>query len=63
MRDFGSISDAVLAHLVTQRGVKVKLRIEIEAELPSGFTAEFVRVVTENGNALKFTQQSFETDE
>lgn len=63
MRDFGSISDAVLAHLVTQRGAKVKLRIEIEAELPSGFTAELIRVVTENGNTLKFTQQGFETED
>jgi hypothetical protein len=41
----------------------VKLRIEIEAELPSGFTAELIRVVTENGNTLKFTQQGFETED
>ena len=63
MRDFGAVADAVLAHLFTQRGAKVKLRLEIDAELPSGFTTEVIRVVTENGNTLKFVQQSFERDE
>lgn len=35
---------------------------EIGAELPNGFTPEVVRVVTENGSTLKFTQQSFGSD-
>lgn len=62
MRDFGNIADAVLAHLITQRGVKMKLRLEIDAESPSGFTPEVIRVVTENGNTLNFVQQSFERE-
>ncbi len=62
MRDFGAIADAVLAHLITQRGAKVKLRLEIDVELPSGFSTDVVRTVTENANTLKFSQQSFEAE-
>jgi predicted AAA+ superfamily ATPase len=63
MRDFGNIADAVLAHLITQRGARVRVRLEIDAELPSGFTPEVIRVVTEHANTLKFTQQGFERED
>jgi len=59
VRDFSTIANELLAHLVGQRGAKVMLRLEIDGQLPSGFSPEIVRVVLENGSALKFASNAF----
>jgi predicted AAA+ superfamily ATPase len=59
-RDAGRVADEVIAHLAGLVGSKVKVTLEIEAEIPSGAPDHVVRVVTENSRTLKFTSQGFE---
>jgi hypothetical protein len=59
-RDAGRIADEVISHLAGLVGSKVKVTLEIEAEIPSGAPDNVVRTVTENGRTLKFTSQGFE---
>jgi predicted AAA+ superfamily ATPase len=54
-RDASRIADEVIAHLSGLVGAKVRVTIEIEAEIPSGTPDQVVRVVTENSRTLKFT--------
>ncbi len=61
-RDAGRVADEVIAHLVGLVGAKVKVTLEIEAEVPSGTPDQVVRTVTENGRTLKFTSQGFEEE-
>ncbi|MBI2505469.1 MAG: AAA+ family ATPase, partial [Candidatus Latescibacteria bacterium] len=61
-RDASRIADEVLSHLSGLVGAKVKVTLEIEAEIPSGAPAQVVRTVTENGRTLKFTSQGFEVE-
>jgi hypothetical protein len=39
-------------------GSSVRVTLEIEAEIPQGAPDNVVRIVTENGRALKFTGNS-----
>ena len=61
-RDAGRVADEVIAHLAGLVGAKVKVTLEIEAEVPSGTPDQVVRTVTENGRTLKFTSQGFEEE-
>jgi hypothetical protein len=61
-RDAGRVADEVVAHLVGLVGAKVRVTLEIEAEVPSGAPDQVVRTVTENGRTLKFTSQGFENE-
>ena len=61
-RDAGRIADEVIAHLVGLVGSKVKITLEIEAEIPSGTPDHVVRTVTENSRTLKFTNHGFEAE-
>ena len=61
-RDAGQIAEEVVAHLVGLVGAKVKVTLEIEAEIPNGTPDEVVRVVTENSKTLKFTSQGLEKE-
>lgn len=61
-RDAGRIADEVISHLVGLMGSNVRVTLEIEADLPSGVSEHLVRTVTENGLALKFSNQGFETE-
>ncbi len=54
-RDAGRIADEVIAHLAGLVGSKVRVTLEIEAEIPSGTPDHVVRTVTENSRTLKFT--------
>jgi len=56
------IADEVLGHLTGQPGSKVRITLDIEAELPEGAPDTLVRVVTENGRTLKFKSQGFEKE-
>ena len=59
-RDAGKIADAVIQHLAGQMGAKVKVTLEIEADLPQGASDALIRTVTENANTLKFEGFGFE---
>lgn len=61
-RDASRIADEVLSHLAGLVGARVKVTLEIEAEIPGGAPAHVVRTVTENGRTLKFTSQGFEVE-
>jgi hypothetical protein len=61
-RDAGRIADEVVAHLAGILGAKVKITLEIEAEISSGVPDHVVRTVTENCRTLKFDSQGFEME-
>jgi len=61
-RDAGQIADEVVAHLEGLVNSKVRVTLEIEAEIPDGAPDQVVRTVTENSRTLKFKSQGFETD-
>ena len=43
-------------------GSKVKVTLEVEAELPDGAPEHVVRTVTENSRTLRFTSHGFEEE-
>ncbi|MEI2713686.1 MAG: Swt1 family HEPN domain-containing protein [Nocardioides sp.] len=57
--DFKNIADEVISHLVAS-GAHVSVRVEIEADHPSGFDDAKIRTISENANTLKFDQSGFE---
>lgn len=59
--DFKQIADEVLAHLATP-GTRLRVRVEIEAEAPDGFSEALIRTVRENAAVLKFDESSFEEE-
>jgi len=59
-RHDGFLRGNVAQHLTGLLDAKVKVTIEIEAELPSGAPENVVRTVTENCRTLKFDSQGFE---
>ena len=61
-RDAARIGDEVIAHLAGIVGARVKVTLEIEAEIPASVPDHVVRTVTENGRTLKFTSQGFEAE-
>jgi hypothetical protein len=61
-RDASRIADEIIAHLVVEPDARVVVTLEIEAELPAGAPDHLIRVVTENGRVLKFTNQGFEKE-
>lgn len=60
-RDAGKIADEVVAHLVGLVGSRVRVTLEIEAEIPDGAPEHVVRTVTENSRTLKFGSHGFES--
>jgi hypothetical protein len=61
-RDAGRIADEVIAHLAGLVRSRVKVTLEIEAEIPDGAPENVVRTVTENARTLKFSSQGFEAE-
>ena len=61
-RDAGQIGEEVISHLSGLVGSKVKVTLEIEADIPSGVTDDIVRTVTENSRTLKFNDHGFEKE-
>ena len=59
-RDMGRIAEEVLQHLITLPGSKVRVTVEIEAEVPEGVPDDIRRIVSENGQTLRFKAQGFE---
>jgi predicted AAA+ superfamily ATPase len=61
-RDAGRIAEEVISHLTGLVGSKVRVTLEIEAEVPDGAPDSVVRTVTENARTLKFTSHGFEKE-
>jgi hypothetical protein len=59
-RDASQIGEAIVQHLSGLVGANVEVRLEIQAQIPSGAPDEVVRTVTENARTLKFDQHGFE---
>lgn len=59
-RDMHQIVEAIVEQLTTLPGSEVKLRLEIEAEVPSGLERAKVRTLVENANTLGFIERSVE---
>ncbi|MGC9329675.1 MAG: AAA+ family ATPase, partial [Candidatus Hinthialibacter sp.] len=62
VRDVGKIAEEVISHLVGIVGSNVRVTMEIEADIPNGAPDNVVRIVTENGRTLKFTNHGFEME-
>jgi len=61
-RDAGRIAEEVITHLSVQKGARLKVILEIQAELPECANETLVRTVTENAKALKFDNHGFERE-
>ena len=59
-RDVDAIATSVVQHLAGLLDAKVKITLEIEADMPSGAPENVVRTATENCRTLKFNSQGFE---
>lgn len=60
-RDAGSIAEEIIQHLRLEKGAKVTVTMEIEADIPEGAKEKTIQTVNENCRVLKF--KSFEFDE
>jgi predicted AAA+ superfamily ATPase len=56
------IAENIVQHLEAVSGARVRLTLEIEAELPEGVPPQVKLTVLENGRTLKFTDQGFEEE-
>ncbi|WP_320203695.1 DUF499 domain-containing protein [Agrobacterium rosae] len=59
-RDIHQIVEAIVEQLTTIPGSEVKLKLEIEADVPAGLERAKVRTLIENANTLGFTEKSVE---
>jgi hypothetical protein len=61
-RDAAQIMDEVVKHLVSLNGAKVKVTLEIQAEVPNGVPTDVVHTVKENCKTLRFEAFGFEQE-
>lgn len=59
-RDVDAIATSVVQYLAGLLDARLKITLEIDAEIPSGAPENVVRTVTENCRTLKFDSQGFE---
>ena len=59
-RDIHQIVEAIVEQLTTLPGSQVRLKLEIEAEVPGGLERAKVRTLVENANTLGFIEKSVE---
>jgi predicted AAA+ superfamily ATPase len=59
-KELHRIVEAIVEQLTTLPGSEVKLRLEIEAEVPAGLERAKVRTLIENANTLGFIEKSVE---
>jgi hypothetical protein len=58
VKSFDAILNAVVMELLRTGSAKVKLKLEIEAETPAGFSQADISVVRDNAQQLKFNTNS-----
>lgn len=56
--DMGQIVEAIVEQLTTLPGADVTLKLEIDAEVPSGLDRSKVRTLMENASTLGFVDKS-----
>lgn len=56
------IAQSIVAELVRSAGSKVRLRLDIEGEAPSGYADDVVSVVTDNATTLRISGAAFEDE-
>ena len=61
-RDVGLVTDEVIQHLTTLKNAKVRITLDIDADIPEGIPEDVARTVLENCKTLKFEQQALESD-
>lgn len=61
-RDVGVIAAEVLHHLAKLPGARVRVMLEVQAEIGSGVPDDVIRTVTENCRTLKFLNHGFEKE-
>ncbi len=61
-RDAGRIAEEVITHLVGLMRGKVRVTLEIAAEIPEGAPDQVVRTVTQNGRELKLSNLGFKSE-
>jgi predicted AAA+ superfamily ATPase len=61
-KDAGQIAEEVIQHLTSLNGAKVKVTLEIEADVRDGVPDNVVNIVLANGSTLKFENQGFEEE-
>ncbi|MBK8229371.1 MAG: hypothetical protein IPK72_02045 [Candidatus Eisenbacteria bacterium] len=61
-RDASKIAEEIISHLTGLMGARVRVTLEIEAEVLDGVPENIVRTVTENSRTLKLTSHGFETE-
>jgi hypothetical protein len=61
-RDAPAIANEIIQHLTRLKDAKVRIVLEIEADIPDGVPDDVVRTVTENCRTLKFNSQAFEQE-
>jgi hypothetical protein len=61
-RDAAQIMDEVVKHLVSLNGARVKVTLEIQAEIPDGVPMDVVHTVKENCKTLRFEAFGFEEE-
>ena len=59
-RDIHQIVEAIVEQLTTLHGSSVKLRLDIDAEVPAGLDQAKVRTLVENANTLGFIEKLIE---
>lgn len=62
LSQFKDINDNVIVHLVHTQGVKVTVRLEIEANHADRFDMNVARTVRENANTFSFKKPASEND-
>ncbi len=60
IRDANNVANEVVQHLTGLPDARVRVTIEVEAELPDGAPDHVVRTVSENCRTLKFGPSGFE---
>lgn len=61
-RDAGRVADEILSHLLSMPNARLKISLEVEAELPGGASKDVQRNVSENARSLRFESYGFEQD-
>ena len=61
-KSVAQIAEEVVSHMESLVASKVKLTLEIEAEIPEGAPEHVVRTVTENARTLRFKSHGFEEE-
>ena len=61
-RDAGQIAEEITTHLLSLPAANITVTLELHADVPGGIPENVVRILRENGKALKFGTQEFETE-